>query len=145
MHRFNEIANAQDRHFAKCISNSFICILEEKRCKYVMNSWSLIRFRLLLFLYSTSFSEVTLAENPNSGRVVISFHFFRVLRSVERFDPKTGSWSEVRAMGTARMAAAVAKYRDYIWVAGGMTGEKRHPVCANVECYNSKTNQLVLY
>ncbi|XP_045445718.1 uncharacterized protein LOC123653779 [Melitaea cinxia] len=65
----------------------------------------------------------------------------RVLRSVERFDPKTGSWSEVRAMGTARMAAAVAKYRDYIWVAGGMTGEKRHPVCANVECYNSKTNQ----
>ncbi|CAH2086267.1 unnamed protein product [Euphydryas editha] len=65
----------------------------------------------------------------------------RVLRSVERFDPKTGSWSEVRAMSTARMAAAVAKYRDYIWVAGGMTGEKRHPVCANVECYNSKTNQ----
>ncbi|XP_064071769.1 uncharacterized protein LOC113399806 [Vanessa tameamea] len=65
----------------------------------------------------------------------------RVLRSVERFDPKTGSWSEVRAMGTARMAAAVAKYRDYIWVAGGMTGKKRHPVSASVECYNSKTNQ----
>ncbi|XP_050345745.1 uncharacterized protein LOC126770390 [Nymphalis io] len=65
----------------------------------------------------------------------------RVLRSVERFDPKTGSWSEVRAMGTARTAAAVAKYRDYIWVAGGMTGKKRHPVSASVECYNSKTNQ----
>lgn len=144
MHRFNEIANAQDRHFAKCISNSFIFVFWRK---LVVNTLliSLIRFRLLLFLYSTSFSKVSLTENPNSGRVVISFHFFRVLRSVERFDPKTGSWSEVRAMGTARMAAAVAKYRDYIWVAGGMTGEKRHPVCANVECYNSKTNQLVLY
>ncbi|XP_069365689.1 uncharacterized protein [Maniola hyperantus] len=65
----------------------------------------------------------------------------RVLRSVERFDPRTGSWSEVRAMSTARMAAAVTKYRDYIWVAGGMTGEKRRPVCNIVECYNSKTNE----
>ncbi|XP_052737831.1 uncharacterized protein LOC112047458 [Bicyclus anynana] len=65
----------------------------------------------------------------------------RVLRSVEKFDPKTGSWSEVRAMSTARMAAAATKYRDYIWVAGGMTGEKRRPVCISVECYSSKTNQ----
>ncbi|XP_045785830.1 uncharacterized protein LOC123881201 [Maniola jurtina] len=65
----------------------------------------------------------------------------RVLRSVERFDPRSGSWSEVRAMSTARMAAAVTKYRDYIWVAGGMTGEKRRPVCNIVECYNSKTNE----
>ncbi|XP_063821915.1 uncharacterized protein LOC135071949 isoform X1 [Ostrinia nubilalis] len=65
----------------------------------------------------------------------------RVLRSVERFDPKSGSWSEVRSMGTARMAVAAVKYRDYIWVAGGMTGEKKRPVCKIVECYNSKTNE----
>ncbi|XP_030027173.1 uncharacterized protein LOC115445154 isoform X2 [Manduca sexta] len=65
----------------------------------------------------------------------------KVLRSVERFDPKSGSWSEVRSMGVARMAVACAKYRDYIWVAGGMTGEKRRPVCKIVECYNSKTNE----
>ncbi|CAK1545255.1 unnamed protein product [Leptosia nina] len=65
----------------------------------------------------------------------------RVLRSVERFDPKTGSWSEVRSMGVARMAVAAVKYRDYIWVAGGMTGEKKRPVCKIVECYNSKTNE----
>ncbi|XP_052757570.1 uncharacterized protein LOC113517602 isoform X1 [Galleria mellonella] len=65
----------------------------------------------------------------------------RVLRSVERFDPKTGSWSEVRCMSVARMAVACVKYREYIWVAGGMTGEKKKPVCKIVECYNSKTNE----
>ncbi|CAK1581741.1 unnamed protein product [Parnassius mnemosyne] len=65
----------------------------------------------------------------------------RVLRSVERFDPKAGSWSEVRSMNVARMAMASVKYRDYIWVAGGMTGEKKNPVCKLVECYNSKTNE----
>ncbi|XP_075969781.1 uncharacterized protein LOC142972487 isoform X2 [Anticarsia gemmatalis] len=65
----------------------------------------------------------------------------RVLRSVEKFDPKTGSWSEVRSMSVARMAVACAKYREYIWVAGGMTGEKKKPVCKIVECYNSKTNE----
>lgn len=70
--------------------------------------------------------------------------FLRVLRSVERFDPKTGTWSEVRSMGVARMAMASVKYRDYIWVAGGMTGEKKNPVCKIVECYNSKTNECVL-
>ncbi|KAJ8722571.1 hypothetical protein PYW07_003751 [Mythimna separata] len=65
----------------------------------------------------------------------------RVLRSVEKFDPKTGSWSEVRSMSVCRMAVACAKYREYIWVAGGMTGEKKKPVCKIVECYNSKTNE----
>ncbi|XP_053625412.1 uncharacterized protein LOC128683624 isoform X2 [Plodia interpunctella] len=65
----------------------------------------------------------------------------RVLRSVERFDPKTGFWTEVRSMSVARMAVAAVKYRDYIWVAGGMTGEKKKPVCKIVECYNSKTNE----
>lgn len=66
---------------------------------------------------------------------------FRVLRSVEKFDPKSGSWQEVRSMSVARMALAAVKYRDYIWVAGGMTGEKKRPVCKIVECYNSKTNE----
>ncbi|CAB3242471.1 unnamed protein product [Arctia plantaginis] len=65
----------------------------------------------------------------------------RVLRSVEKFDPKTGSWTEIRSMIIARMAVACAKYREYIWVAGGMTGEKKKPVCRIVECYNSKTNE----
>ncbi|XP_060810818.1 uncharacterized protein LOC106137997 [Amyelois transitella] len=65
----------------------------------------------------------------------------RVLRSVEKFDPKTGFWTEVRSMSVARMAVAAVKYREYIWVAGGMTGEKRKPVCKIVECYNSKTNE----
>lgn len=46
-------------------------------------------------------------------------------------------------MAIARMAVACAKYREYIWVAGGMTGEKKNPVCKIVECYNSKTNEWV--
>lgn len=64
---------------------------------------------------------------------------------MERFDPKTGSWSEVRSMGVARMAMAAVKYREYIWVAGGMTGEKKNPVCKVVECYNSKTNEYAYF
>lgn len=60
---------------------------------------------------------------------------------MEKFDPKSASWSEVRSMSVARMAVAVAKYREYIWVAGGMTGEKKKPVCNIVECYNSNTNE----
>ena len=63
---------------------------------------------------------------------------------MEKFDPKTGSWSEVRSMGVCRMAVACAKYREYIWVAGGMTGEKKKPVCKIVECYNSRTNEWVI-
>ncbi|CAG9114554.1 unnamed protein product [Plutella xylostella] len=39
------------------------------------------------------------------------------------------------------MAAAATKYRYYIWVAGGMTGEKKRPLCSVVECYNSNTNE----
>ncbi|XP_062526465.1 uncharacterized protein LOC101738452 isoform X2 [Bombyx mori] len=65
----------------------------------------------------------------------------KVLRSVEKFDPKSGSWSEVRPMNVARMAMGCLKYRDYIWVAGGMTGDKKRPVSKIVECYNSRTNE----
>ncbi|XP_045532147.1 uncharacterized protein LOC123719519 isoform X4 [Pieris brassicae] len=97
------------------------------------------------------FSESGLAiPRKNFGLVVHKMALYaiggqdkkgRVLRSVEKFDPKTGSWSEVRSMGVARMAVATVKYRDYIWVAGGMTGEKKRPVCKIVECYNYKTNE----
>ncbi|XP_041976877.1 uncharacterized protein LOC121731508 isoform X2 [Aricia agestis] len=65
----------------------------------------------------------------------------KILRSVEKFDLKSGSWSEVQPLLVARMAVAATKYRDYIWVAGGMPGDKKTPACATVECYNSNTNQ----
>ncbi|XP_026724594.1 uncharacterized protein LOC113491689 isoform X3 [Trichoplusia ni] len=65
----------------------------------------------------------------------------RVLSSVEKFDPKTGAWTKVRSMCVSRMAVACAKYREYIWVAGGMTGNKKKPVGKSVECYNSRTNE----
>ncbi|XP_061712454.1 uncharacterized protein LOC133521482 isoform X1 [Cydia pomonella] len=97
------------------------------------------------------FSESGLAvPRKNFGLVVHKMALYaiggqdkkgRVLRSVEKFDPATGFWSEVRSMSVARMAAAAAKYREYIWVAGGMTGDKKRPVCKVVECYNSETNQ----
>ncbi|XP_050667986.1 uncharacterized protein LOC126967523 isoform X3 [Leptidea sinapis] len=100
------------------------------------------------------FSESGLAiPRKNFGLVVHKMALYaiggqdkkgRVLRSVEKFDPKTGFWTEVKSMSVARMAVASVKYREYIWVAGGMTGEKKRPVCKIVECYNSKTNEWTM-
>lgn len=87
------------------------------------------------YLLYTTYKVVCFKCYKTSNRL------FRVLRSVEKFDPRTGSWTEVRSMTVARMAVACTKYREYIWVAGGMTGEKKKPVCKTVECYNSKTNE----
>lgn len=46
-------------------------------------------------------------------------------------------------MSVARVGVATTKYREYIWVAGGMTGERKKPLSRVVECYNSKTDQCV--
>lgn len=75
----------------------------------------------------------------------MNFLCARVLSSVEKFDPKTGAWTKVRSMCVSRMAVACAKYREYIWVAGGMTGNKKKPVGKSVECYNSRTNEFVYF
>lgn len=62
------------------------------------------------------------------------------LRSVEAFDPSDGSWREMRSMCTARIGPAAAKYRELIWVGGGMTKSKKEPITKEVECYDPLSN-----
>lgn len=63
-----------------------------------------------------------------------------MLSSVERFE-SGGKWEEVSSLKNSRMGMACAKYRDYIWVAGGMCGSKRNPLTNVVECYDTRKNE----
>ena len=59
---------------------------------------------------------------------------------MECFDTVTGVWDAVAPLETGRMGIAVTKFKDLIWVAGGMTASKRNPLCRNVECYDPHRN-----
>lgn len=65
----------------------------------------------------------------------------RTLGSVERFDPATGGWEPKAPLNCPRMGVACAKYRDYIWAAGGLSGSKRRPLSDIVESYDLRTDQ----
>ncbi|XP_043254221.1 uncharacterized protein LOC122398442 [Colletes gigas] len=62
------------------------------------------------------------------------------LRTVEAFDPSDSRWREMQPMQTARVGPASVKYRDLIWVAGGMTKSKKEFYTKDVECYNPIEN-----
>lgn len=66
------------------------------------------------------------------------------MASVERYEPNANKWEEMAPLRIPRMGIACAKYRDYIWVAGGMTGVKRAPLCDDVECYDPRSNEYKL-
>ncbi|KAK4875627.1 hypothetical protein RN001_012049 [Aquatica leii] len=65
----------------------------------------------------------------------------RTLASVEKFVPEVGTWEFVAPLQTPRMGIACTKYRNYIWVAGGMSGSRHNPLSDTVECYDTKKNQ----
>ncbi|KAK2583127.1 hypothetical protein KPH14_009152 [Odynerus spinipes] len=62
------------------------------------------------------------------------------LRSAEAFDPLESTWREIQPMCTARVGPAGIKYRDFIWVAGGMTKSKKELFSKDVECYDPMKN-----
>ncbi|XP_017788462.1 PREDICTED: LOW QUALITY PROTEIN: uncharacterized protein LOC108571007 [Habropoda laboriosa] len=62
------------------------------------------------------------------------------LKTVEAFDPTDSTWREVQPMQTARVGPASVKYRDFIWVAGGMTKSKKELFSKDVECYDPINN-----
>ncbi|XP_076182991.1 uncharacterized protein LOC143154856 [Ptiloglossa arizonensis] len=61
-------------------------------------------------------------------------------RTVEAFDPSDSTWREMQPMQTARVGPASVKYRDLIWVAGGMTKSKKELFSKDVECYDPIKN-----
>lgn len=62
------------------------------------------------------------------------------LNLVEAFDPSEGTWKEIQAMSIARVGPASIKYRELIWVAGGMTKSKKELFSRDVECYDPLKN-----
>ncbi|XP_043787863.1 uncharacterized protein LOC122712356 [Apis laboriosa] len=62
------------------------------------------------------------------------------LKTVEVFDPSDSTWREVQSMQIARVGPATVKYRDLIWVAGGMTKSKKELFSKEVECYDPIKN-----
>ncbi|XP_071856238.1 uncharacterized protein [Bombus fervidus] len=62
------------------------------------------------------------------------------LKTVEAFDPSDSTWREVQPMQTARVGPASVKYRDLIWIAGGMTKSKKELFSKDVECYDPIKN-----
>ncbi|XP_076380872.1 uncharacterized protein LOC117220794 isoform X3 [Megalopta genalis] len=62
------------------------------------------------------------------------------LKSMEAFDPSDSTWREMQPMQIARVGPASVKYRDLIWVAGGMTKSKKEMFSKDVECYDPIKN-----
>ncbi|KAJ8961330.1 hypothetical protein NQ314_005941 [Rhamnusium bicolor] len=64
------------------------------------------------------------------------------LKSLEKFNMEERTWEEKAPMIHARIGLACAKYRNYIWVAGGLSGSNTHrTVLDSVESYNLRSNQ----
>ncbi|GLH00302.1 Ring canal kelch protein, partial [Gryllus bimaculatus] len=64
----------------------------------------------------------------------------RVLSSVECFNPTVGVWEEMSSLAVGRMGMAATKFRDFIWVAGGMMSLKSTSLSSDVECYDTRRN-----
>lgn len=69
----------------------------------------------------------------------------RALKTTEAFDPSECTWREMQPMQTARVGPASVKYRDLIWVAGGMTKSKKELFSRDVECYDPIKNLLARF
>lgn len=97
------------------------------------------------------FSETCLGtRRRNFGLVVMQQNMYVIggcndkfisLASVEKFDAKLGVWTFVAPMNYARAGIACAKFRNYIWAAGGTADLKRNMILDVVESYDVRYNQ----
>ncbi|XP_064210726.1 uncharacterized protein LOC660622 isoform X1 [Tribolium castaneum] len=97
------------------------------------------------------FSETSLGmKRRNFGLVVLQKNMyviggcndkFESLNSVEKFDPREGVWKFMAPMHYARAGLACAKYRNFIWAAGGTADLKRNLMLDVVESYDVRSNQ----
>lgn len=70
---------------------------------------------------------------------------FRLLTSVERYDPVTDSWRFVRSMPTARAGACAAELNGHLFVAGGYgdSAVGASAITDIVESYDPSTNRYL--
>lgn len=59
---------------------------------------------------------------------------------MEKYDPLTGNWEYITSLNVERTGVAVAKYKDTVWIAGGMTSSRKTPLTSSVESYDPKYN-----
>lgn len=64
------------------------------------------------------------------------------LNSVIRYDPVNADWHTVEPMKVARFGASIARYGNYIWIAGGVIAGGL--ITATVERYDLLANQWIL-
>lgn len=86
----------------------------------------------LSFLY-TSFCN----KNTNITEV---FWYYRVLSSVECFDPLTEMWVATAPLEVGCKSVAATRFPDLIWEAGVMKAAQSNSLYRNVDCYDAERN-----
>ncbi|CAH2006207.1 unnamed protein product [Acanthoscelides obtectus] len=67
---------------------------------------------------------------------------FMALKTVEKFDPDTNRWTKMAAMHTERTGSSSIKYKNSIWVMGGLYGtNKKVKILDSIESYDVRHNQ----
>jgi hypothetical protein len=87
---------------------------------------------VLLFPY-TSFC------NKNINMIEI-FWYYRVLSSVESFDPLTEMWVAAAPLEVGPKSVAATKFQDLISEAGVVRAAQSNSLCRNVDCYDAEHN-----
>lgn len=70
---------------------------------------------------------------------------YRILSSVEKYDPGKKAWEEVSPLPEPKLSPAVATFGGSIWVAGGMGSSVKHVMSAQVYSYDYRQNKLVQF
>ncbi|KAJ8918581.1 hypothetical protein NQ315_013086 [Exocentrus adspersus] len=67
---------------------------------------------------------------------------YESLKSIEKFNMEERLWESRSSMIYSRIGPACTKYKNYIWVAGGLSGtKKKRNLLDSVESYNVKNDQ----
>ena len=76
---------------------------------------------------------------------LLSLPLYRLLDSVERYDPQTNTWSTVASIKVGRIGAAASVLDGKIYLAGGYTTNATDKsvtsISSAVECYKPKKNK----
>ncbi|KAG5900489.1 hypothetical protein JTB14_010900 [Gonioctena quinquepunctata] len=99
------------------------------------------------------FNETSLLESRKDfGLAVCNLGLYAIggqgkkcqaLRTVEKYTLETKSWEYMAPLIKARTGFACSKYKDHIWVAGGLSSEDSdsNNILDSVETYDIKSNQ----
>nr|CAI5867220.1 unnamed protein product [Callosobruchus analis] len=89
-------------------------------------------------IYRDWYNEAPLLEaRKNFGLIAFGSELYAIggqgrnlmaLKTVEKFDPETNRWTKMASMNTERTGASSVKYKNCIWVMGGLWTKISHPL-----------------